>query len=65
MVGFVVPVLADNPLAYSCLCPVSLHSLAGTFMRTNTVEICTGTQKYATPPPYKITAHIANKVQVH
>jgi len=25
MVGVVVPVLADNPLAYNCLCPVSLH----------------------------------------
>jgi len=26
MVGFVVPVLADNPLAYSYLCPVSLQA---------------------------------------
>ena len=25
LVGFVVPVLADNPLVYSCLCPVSLQ----------------------------------------
>jgi len=33
MVGFVVPVLADNPLAYSCLCPVSLHLVAKTGLR--------------------------------
>jgi len=27
IVGFVVPVLAGNPLAYSCLCPISLQLL--------------------------------------
>jgi len=34
MVGFVVPVLADNPLAYSSLCPVSSYIviLVQTFM---------------------------------
>ena len=33
MVGFVVPVLADNPLAYSYLCPASLHLEVKTGLR--------------------------------
>jgi len=32
-VGFVVPVLADNPLAYSYLCPASLHLEVKTGLR--------------------------------
>jgi len=39
MVGFVVPVLANNLLAYRCLCPVSLHLVAKTGLRVSEVAL--------------------------